>query len=106
MTVRPGSSAGAVRPCEASGVAAQQLQRLYPDCLRKPFDRPERQVALAPFQTAEVGAVDAEDVGEGLLGQATVVPVATEGLADGPLQIAFHDVKRRCRGATCRSTDL
>ena len=74
---------------------AQQLEGVDVDEFGDAFQRPERQVALTALQAAHVGAVDANEVGEGLLRQAELPPVEPEVAADSPLEITFHDGGRR-----------
>ncbi len=53
---------------EALRVATtQQLERIDVDPAGDPLDRLQGQVALAALDTAHVGAVDADKIGEGFL---------------------------------------
>jgi hypothetical protein len=87
-------------------LSPQQLHRIDLNSLRDSFQRPQRQVALAAFQTPHVRTVHPDEVGEGLLAEAALLPVSAERAADSTLKITFHVGDRRCRDATCRSTDL
>lgn len=44
----------------------------------------------APFDAAHVGAMEPEEVGEGLLADASGLPVGPDALADPALEVAFH----------------
>ena len=57
------------------------------------------EVPFASFQSAHVGAVDADDLGEGFLGQATLQAVEPQVGAYDALEITFHNTPR-FRGAT------
>jgi hypothetical protein len=59
----------------------------------------EGEVALASLDAADVGAVDAEDIGEVFLAEIVGVTVGPEVAAEGVLEIAFH-VGRQSRLAT------
>jgi hypothetical protein len=50
----------------------------------------ECQVALASLDAAHVGAVEAQDIGERLLAEATGLSKCSQVAAHRPLQIAFH----------------
>ena len=54
---------------------SQERSGLKGQLLRQPLQALERQVSLAAFQAAHVGAVDAELVGEGFLAEAAGLPV-------------------------------
>lgn len=52
------------------GVAhAQQLERIDAESVGYPFQRLEREVALAPLDSAHVRSVDAQHIGKGLLAE-------------------------------------
>jgi hypothetical protein len=72
----------------------QQDQRVDADLVGDAFQALERQVALAAFNATHVGAVDAELVGEGFLGDTALLAVGSEVPADGLLEFAFHVADR------------
>lgn len=72
------------------GGLPQQLQRIHVDRRGEPLKASQGEVALTALQSAHVGAVDPDQVGEGLLGEAALQPVAAQVCTDGPLEVAFH----------------
>ncbi len=68
----------------------EQVQRVHVEQVRYAFYGLEREVPLAAFQAAHVGAVHAEHEGEGFLTQCTAIPDRTQIAAQGSLQIALH----------------
>lgn len=75
----------------------QQLPHLHPHRLGQSFQALEGEVAFASFQAAHVGAVDAELVGEGFLGEAFGKAVGPEVAPYGALEIADGHGVERCR---------
>ncbi|MGH8961782.1 MAG: hypothetical protein ACRDWT_11435 [Jatrophihabitantaceae bacterium] len=69
---------------------AQQLQGRDLESCGEAFDGLEGQVSFAALETAEVGAVDAEVVGEVLLTEAAFGSVRAQMFSDTALQISFH----------------
>lgn len=61
---------------------------------RDPFHGAQGEVAFAAFDTAQVSAVDTNDLGEGLLGQAAGFAVGPEVPAQCPLEVSFHACNR------------
>lgn len=61
-----------------AGCLPQQLKRLDIEDLGQPLDSPQAQIALSAFESADVGPVEANEVGEGLLRQAAGVSVGGE----------------------------
>ena len=55
------------------------------ETISEPFDSLQREVPFAPFQSAHVGAMDAEEVGEGFLAEAFGVAYGTHVGADSTL---------------------
>lgn len=68
------------------------------------LDRLQREVPFSALHAAQVGAVDAEDVREGLLAQAPPCSECSDSVPDRPLQLTFHR-EELGKGATCQSTD-
>jgi hypothetical protein len=68
----------------------QQFQRINIDQRGNPLERLQGQVALAPFQAAHIGAVDANEVCKGFLAETACLPVSPKIPANGALQITFH----------------
>lgn len=68
----------------------QQLPRIHLQHPRDPLQALQGQVPLATLYPAHVGAVDAEDVGEGFLAEAPFVTVGAEVPPYGLLEIAFR----------------
>lgn len=82
------------------GCGLQQRQRVDVRLVSDPLQALEGQVAFATLHAAQVGAVDAEQVGEGFLAETASVAVASEVLADGALEVAFHGPKITVRYLT------
>jgi hypothetical protein len=83
----------------------QQAERVHAEPACEAFDAAQRQVVLAALEAADVGVVDAQQLGEGLLAEAALVPVRTKVARDGPLKLAFHRTEP-FRSAGYRSTEL
>ncbi len=79
--------------CHCSPIFGQEIERIDLDARGDPLHGLQRQVPLAAFNPAHVGAVDAEDVGEGFLAEATLFAVAAEVATQRLLQVAFHALK-------------
>jgi hypothetical protein len=71
----------------------EQGERVGVDPGRDALQALERQVALAALDSAHVGAVDAELLGERLLAEALAFPVGPQVAANRLLEVAFHDWK-------------
>jgi hypothetical protein len=68
----------------------QKLVRLQAEAIGVTLQSLEGDVALTAFQSADVGPVYAEDVGESLLGQAAFLPVLPKVLAERSLEFSLH----------------
>lgn len=75
---------------ELGGRSPEQLHRVNLDDGGQAFQTLQCEVAFAAFEAAHVGPVDTDDVGEGFLGEAALLPVAAQVRADVPLEVAFH----------------
>lgn len=82
----------------------EQIERVDADTRCEPLKRSKRHVALAAFEPAEIGAVDAEMMSEFFLRETALLTMGAQVASDAALQVAFHDPSR-LRPATCRSTD-
>jgi hypothetical protein len=71
-------------------VSVEQVKGCEPDPRCEALDAAEREVAFAPLDGTQVGAVHAEQVRERLLGQPALDPLGAEVGAKSPLQVAFH----------------
>lgn len=69
-------------------------ERVETDPVGDALEALERQVAFAPFKPAHVGAVNADDMGEGFLAETACFAVGAQVVAYGLLQIAFHPTER------------
>jgi hypothetical protein len=63
----------------------EQPDWLDPQLVGQMLHRSQRQVAFAPFDTAEIGAMDTKDIREGLLGVAALQPDSTQVAPHDPL---------------------
>lgn len=66
----------------------QQIEWVEADCFGVAFDGGQGEVALATFDTADVGAVHADQLGESFLGEPFGLAVGAEILADDALQVS------------------
>lgn len=73
-----------------AGAAREQLERIDSHPRRDPLDRSQRQVALAALDTAHVGAMHAEQIGEVFLAQTAGFTALAHAPPDRGLQFAFH----------------
>ena len=73
--------------CSAVLLLLRQLPRLHPNLLGHLLQALEREVAFAALYPTHVGAVDAKDVCEGFLAQASLQPVGTQIPAHRLLEI-------------------
>jgi hypothetical protein len=69
---------------------SEQVARVDANPRGKSLDGPQRQVPLTSLECTHVGAVHAEDRGEGFLGEAALRAVGAEVASDGALEVAFH----------------
>jgi hypothetical protein len=67
----------------------QEVERVDVKLGGQLFDALEGQIAFAALQSACVGAVEAEHVGEGLLAQTTRLTDSAQILSHDPLKLAF-----------------
>ena len=112
VAVRPAAGAGRARrrPRRLTRRSAHRLRVLeevegvHAERLGDALHGSKREVALAPFDGAEVGAVHAHDVGEGLLGQTQAGSVTAEVRAQPPGECFLHGAAGSM-AATRRSTD-
>lgn len=74
----------------ASRLLRQECQWIDPDLLSESFDRLEAEVPFPAFDGAEVGAVEAELVGEVLLADALILAVGAQVATKSLLQVTFH----------------
>ena len=72
----------------------QERQSLHPNLLRHLLQALEGEVAFTSFDTAHVGAVDAKDVCEGFLAQASLQPVGTQVPAHRLLEITNSHISQ------------
>ena len=72
----------------------QETQYLHPNLLRHLLQALEGEVALAAFDSAHVGAVDAKLVCEGFLAQASLQPVGTQVPAHRLLEITNSHISQ------------
>ena len=72
----------------------QERQRLHPNLLCHLLQALEGEIAFAAFDTAHVGAVDAKDVCEGFLAQASLQPVGTQVPAHRLLEITNSHISQ------------
>ena len=72
----------------------QERQRLHPNLLRDLLQALEGEIAFASFDTAHVGAMDAKDVCEGFLAQASLQPVGTQVPAHRLLEITNSHISQ------------
>ena len=77
-----------------STLLPQEPQSLHPNLLRHPFQALEGEVAFTSFDTAHVGAVDAKNVCEGFLAQASLQPVGTQVPAHRLLEITNSHISQ------------
>lgn len=69
---------------------SQQFQHRHADLLCDALDGLQGEVAFATFDAAHVRPMEADDVGEGFLAQATLPPVGGQVAAERRLQLTFH----------------
>ena len=72
----------------------QERQRLHPNLLRDLLQALEGEIAFASFDTAHVGAMDAKDVCEGFLAQASLHAVGTQVPAHRLLEITNSHISQ------------
>ncbi len=85
----------AVRKCQPfdlddSEVLAEQAQRIGRELGSDPLDGTKCQVALSPFDTADVRSMNAQKVRERLLGESLLKTIGAQTLAKPSLQLALH----------------
>lgn len=73
-------------------LAREEVERVEFEFGCDSFHGFECEVAFAAFEAAHVGAVYAEDVGEGFLGQAAFEAVVAKVSAECSLEVSFHQV--------------
>ena len=72
----------------------QECQSLHPNLLGHLLQALEGEVAFSSFDTAHVGAVDAKNVCEGFLAQASLQPVGTQVPAHRLLEITNSHISQ------------
>ena len=80
--------------CAHAGLLPQQPERLHPNLLCHLLQALEGEVAFTAFDSAHVGAVDAKDVCEGFLAQASLQPVGTQVPAHRLLEITNSHISQ------------
>lgn len=66
-----------------------QADSIYPEPSGDPLHALQREVAFSAFESAHVGAVDADQLSEGLLGETTLQAVGAEVPPNRLLEIAL-----------------
>lgn len=74
--------------------SAEETQCRHTHPVGVALQAPERYVALASFEAADVRPMKAEDIRKGLLRQAAFLPVPTEVLTKGSLEFSLHVPQR------------
>ena len=69
---------------------ADEVSGIQPEPVGDPLERAEGQVPFPPLEGAHVGAVNAKDVSEGLLGKLHRQPTLTQAPTDLSLNLTFH----------------
>ena len=72
----------------------QERQRFHPNLLCHLLQALEGEVAFTALHAAHVGAVDAKNVCEGFLAQASLQPVGTQVPAHRPLEITNSHISQ------------
>ena len=72
----------------------QELEGLHPNLLCHLLQALEGEVAFTALHAAHVGAVDAKNVCEGFLAQASLQPVGTQVPAHRPLEITNSHISQ------------
>ena len=72
----------------------QERQRLHPDLLGHLLQALEGEVAFTSFDSTHVGAMDAKNVCEGFLAQASLQPVGTQVPAHRLLEITNSHISQ------------
>jgi hypothetical protein len=75
-------------PVESS-VSPKQAQRIDPQRFGDSLKRSQSEIPLASFNASCIGAVDAKNVGERLLGQSTVLTKCPEVAPNGLLEVSL-----------------
>ena len=68
----------------------EQLERIDAEAFGDPFDGAQREIAFPSFNAADVGPMDAEQLGKGFLGEPPGLAENAQVLAELALQVAFH----------------
>ena len=77
------------------GLVPEEDERVGVEALAEALDRAQGEVALAPLDAADEGAVDGEGVGERFLGEAALLAEQAQVAPEPLLQVAFHGRDRR-----------
>lgn len=75
--------------------SAKQVKRVDRDHGRETLNATQGKVPLPALDTAHVGTVHPDELGEGLLRQATSLAMGAEVAPESSLKFAFHDDDER-----------
>jgi hypothetical protein len=73
-----------------AGWLGQEIERLGSELIAHPLNRSQREVPLTPLNTSDESAMEIQDLGQLLLGQATVESDAPHVGPEHALQLALH----------------